>query len=318
MLKTFKLLTATLKTKTIALSLAAVAGAYIASLIPVYLGRVLDGFAYGIGDLIHPIMSFAALYLSSEILNILRRVSVDRMCASFEENLRNKSIGKMLRLPLKDLIKEGSSGEITAKMNESVSGASQLMRILPNDILPALFVGIFVVYQCLAEAPAVVTLIMVAHIATTLAVSIMQIRSQKVHYIPPKPHFIASTIRENIAYGLDTLPSEAEMKAALKRAGIHDDLAAIGDRPLDVTVQEGGSNFSSGQQKKIALCRAYLRKPKFFILDETMANVDIDSIPQLLGSLEDYAGSIGASIIHIAHDQSIISRCDNIVVLQKA
>jgi ABC-type multidrug transport system fused ATPase/permease subunit len=549
MFKIFKLLSTELRIKCVIFSLVAIAGAYITSLVPVYLGKVLDGFAVGAAALIYPILSFSVLFLLTEALSIFRRVSVDRMCASFEEDLRNRSIRQMLRLPLKELAEKGASGELTAKMNQSVAGASQLMKLFPNDVLPALFVGIFVVIQCIRQAPFIFALMMLAYIISTLSVSLLQIRSQKgirekiilqktkldgeicqsvnlngieqirvlnaedaevrrlapqtmqiklteqrhhlfmggfdsckhliktvffggmlftgiimvskgnmtgggmvavvllfqqlmkplddwyrcldegsacsikaamlseilslstdsafnipeyefnfnqsgveiddyevlspkgdktlskgnnlcfrtggstalvarnaggksslwkgivrlypiagtlrlfgvdwrqisqktltrlIHIIPQYPNFFSGTVRDNIVYGLDTPPDDAALLTVLKKACIYNDLKAIEDNPLDVMIQEGGKNFSGGQQKKIAICRAYLREPKFFVLDESMANVDAESISKILSNFEEYANSIGASIIHIAHDQNVINRCKNIVNLQSA
>ena len=82
---------------------------------------------------------------------------------------------------------------------------------------------------------------------------------------------------------------------------------------LALPVTESGKNFSGRQLQRLTLARAFLRKPKVFILDESTANLDSENMDAVLGNLEAYALKNGAGICYISHDNRIVSRCDRVV-----
>jgi ABC-type multidrug transport system fused ATPase/permease subunit len=142
---------------------------------------------------------------------------------------------------------------------------------------------------------------------------------QFVHYIPQSPFFFAGTVRDNLTYGLPMKPSDEDLIIALTNSCIYDELLNLSlgyPTPLDYTVQENGKNLSGGQLKRLAISRAFLRSPKIYVLDETLANIDEQTIKAILTNFESYARRIGAGIVHISHEPCIVSRCDKTVKLE--
>ncbi len=152
--------------------------------------------------------------------------------------------------------------------------------------------------------------------------------AEHVFYLTQQSVFFAGTLRENLVYGLDNPPADAELAHALRQACIFRELAGktkkdtaslpefdAASAVLDLPVAEEGSNFSGGQKQRIALARAFLRRPDWFILDESTANLDKKTATSVLDNLERYAASLSAGIIHISHDPAVMARCEEILTL---
>jgi ABC-type transport system involved in cytochrome bd biosynthesis fused ATPase/permease subunit len=80
-------------------------------------------------------------------------------------------------------------------------------------------------------------------------------------------------------------------------------------------LQEGGRPLSGGELKRLAIARAFLRSPSFYLMDEVFAGVDSEMTRRILDSLKEHAQKINAGIIHITHDENIKARCDQTIDL---
>ena len=162
-MKVFKYLTNKLRLSCVAVTIVAVLGASIASIWPVLLSDIYDDISNGVinnvKDGMIPFIVFGCVFAVAEVIAIFRRVWVDKISASFEKDLRNKSIEKLLHLPTK-FFNNNTSGEYTAKINQSVAGASQLVKVVCNNIVPAVFVNTFTVIQVLRKAPISIAVIL--------------------------------------------------------------------------------------------------------------------------------------------------------------
>lgn len=87
------------------------------------------------------------------------------------------------------------------------------------------------------------------------------------------------------------------------------------ERALGYTISEGAANLSGGQRQRLSLARAFLRRPKLYIFDESTANLDEQTAAAVLTNLERHAAADGAGILYISHDQNVVDRCDQVIVL---
>jgi ATP-binding cassette subfamily B protein len=80
------------------------------------------------------------------------------------------------------------------------------------------------------------------------------------------------TIRENLLYAQPKATVD-EMIAATSAAAIHQSIMKF-DANYDTVVGERGINLSGGERQRIAIARAFLRNPRFLILDEAFSSLD--------------------------------------------
>ncbi|KAJ2037258.1 hypothetical protein GGI08_008505, partial [Coemansia sp. S2] len=84
---------------------------------------------------------------------------------------------------------------------------------------------------------------------------------------------------------------------------------------LDKSVEDCFGSFSSGQQQLFGLCRVIMRRQKIIVLDETTANVDLEtdkSVQELIR--KEFSD---CAVLTIAHRLETIMNSDRIIVMDK-
>ena len=107
-----------------------------------------------------------------------------------------------------------------------------------------------------------------------------------------------------------------EIIKALKIAQAYD---FVKDYPdfLEHRVNRGGTNFSGGQRQRVALGRAIVRKPKVFLMDEPLSNLDAKLRNQMRAELILLRKKINTTFIYVTHDQvEAMTLGDRIVVMK--
>lgn len=140
-----------------------------------------------------------------------------------------------------------------------------------------------------------------------------------LYYVPQSTFFFAGTVRDNLVYGLDADFTDGQLLDALRQACLIGDYEGVlcrePERALAYTISEGAANLSGGQRQRLSLARAFLRRPKLYIFDESTANLDEQTASAVLTHLERHAAADGAGILYISHDQNVVDRCDQVIVL---
>jgi len=132
-------------------------------------------------------------------------------------------------------------------------------------------------------------------------------RSQMISYLGHKPELLSDTIYNNIALG-----ANLDITEVLKDVCFDKDLSSMQDGQ-DTLVGNGGIRLSGGQQARIALARALIKKSRIIILDDPFSAVDMNTEKQIIQRLrENYSNSI---IILISHRLAIFKIIDKILLL---
>lgn len=137
---------------------------------------------------------------------------------------------------------------------------------------------------------------------------------KNLSYISQSPYLFAGTIKENIAIGVNREPSQKEINETAKKAGIMKWIESLPEG-YNTLVGEGGRGLSGGEKQRIALARAFLKKPTVILFDEPTTGLDLHTEQILQQSLAEL--SRNATVITIAHRLHTIRNSDKIVFLEK-
>ena len=85
---------------------------------------------------------------------------------------------------------------------------------------------------------------------------------------------------------------------------------------LETLLDRRPGQLSGGQKQRVAIGRAIVRKPKVFLFDEPLSNLDAELRVQMRSELIDLHRRLGATMIYVTHDQvEAMTLADRIVVM---
>lgn len=121
------------------------------------------------------------------------------------------------------------------------------------------------------------------------------------------------TLRNNITL-FESRYTDEQVKAAIRHVGLDNVLQRF-EHGLDEVLTQSGNTLSGGERQRIALARMELLNTPFIILDESFANLDIQSTQRILSDL---TRTKGKTVIYIGHQLSeeITSLFDEIVEIR--
>jgi multiple sugar transport system ATP-binding protein len=148
------------------------------------------------------------------------------------------------------------------------------------------------------------------------------IDDKKVNDLSPKDRDIAMvfqsyalyphmTVRENISFGLKMRKHKPE--EIVKRVAAASDMLGIND-----LLDRFPKQLSGGQRQRVALGRAIVRKPKVFLFDEPLSNLDAKLRVQMRTEIKKLHERLQATIIYVTHDQIEAMTMGTRIVLMKA
>ncbi|MDQ1655019.1 MAG: ATP-binding cassette, subfamily bacterial CydD [Cryptosporangiaceae bacterium] len=122
---------------------------------------------------------------------------------------------------------------------------------------------------------------------------------------------LPSSIRDNIRIGRPAA-SHAEVEHAVAAAGLADVVARLPEG-LDTPLGEGGSGLSTGEARRIAIARAFLRDAALWVLDEPTAHLDPRAEAKVIDALHN--ATRGRTVIVATHSAALARSADTVLTI---
>ena len=118
-------------------------------------------------------------------------------------------------------------------------------------------------------------------------------------------------VKENIEFGL--INSKVPKEERERR--INDICGTVGLLPF---LKRKPGQLSGGQRQRVALARAMVKKPRVFLMDEPLSNLDAKLRNQMRTELIELNKQLGTTFVYVTHDQTeAMSMATDIVLMNK-
>ncbi|MBH0166875.1 thiol reductant ABC exporter subunit CydD [Fictibacillus sp. 7GRE50] len=136
---------------------------------------------------------------------------------------------------------------------------------------------------------------------------------EQISYISQSPYIFSGTIAENISIGSSKKVDMVEIRAAAESTGLSSMIESL-ESGYNTIIGEGGRGLSGGEKQRLALARAFVKRPKFILFDEPTTGLDLMTESILQQSINELGEN--ATIVTVAHRLNTIIDADQIYFIQ--
>lgn len=179
-----------------------------------------------------------------------------------------------------------AAGESVALMGPSGAGKTTLLRLIAGLTTPV-------------EGRIIVS----GHELTTGTADAWRAR---LGWMPQAPHFINSSLADNVSFG-----QTGDLDEALRAAAVGSVVDAL-PGGKQAHLGETGGGFSGGEARRITLARAIFAGPDILLADEPTADLDQATAAMVMAGLNELADR-GCSLVVATHDVALAERMDRII-----
>jgi ATP-binding cassette subfamily C protein CydD len=134
----------------------------------------------------------------------------------------------------------------------------------------------------------------------------------QIAWVPQFPHLFARSVADNVRLGRPGA-TDAEVRVAARAAHAEEFVEAL-PRGFDTVLGEGGRGLSVGQQRRLAVARAFLCDAPLLLLDEPTAGLDADSEAAVSAALQRLCE--GRTVLLATHRTELITASYRVVHLE--
>ncbi len=120
-----------------------------------------------------------------------------------------------------------------------------------------------------------------------------------VLYMHQNPYLFDTTVAENVGYGLVSFTNKEKQRKIMQ---------ALERLQMNHLAIQHISKLSGGERQKVAMARAWVRKPSLLLMDEASSNLDSHSISIQKTMIMELL-SEGASIVMTSHSKNKLTSC---------
>jgi ATP-binding cassette subfamily B protein len=133
-----------------------------------------------------------------------------------------------------------------------------------------------------------------------------------IGYVPQETFLFSTTVKENIAFGVDNA-SMKQIESAAEKANVLQNILEF-EKKFETIVGERGITLSGGQKQRTAIARALIKDPSIIILDDSLSAVDTKTEDEILSHLREQRS--GNTTIMISHRISTVKNANIIFYLE--
>ncbi len=136
-----------------------------------------------------------------------------------------------------------------------------------------------------------------------------------IAYVPQEPIILDEKISTNISLETDEKEINYEkLQYAINKANF-DQVVEKFPKKIETKVGDNGVRLSGGQNKRLALSRAFYHGKKIIVIDEATSALDFKTESLIAEEIRVIKGK--ATIVIISHSENILKYCDNIYTIKE-
>jgi len=150
---------------------------------------------------------------------------------------------------------------------------------------------------------------------------VISIGGAPINNVPPRDRDIAMVFQSYALYPHMTVHDNMGFSLKLRRTPKREIAARVQAAArtlgLDELLDRKPRQLSGGQRQRVAMGRAIVRKPRVFLMDEPLSNLDAKLRVQMRGEIGRIQRELGVTTIYVTHDQTEAMTLGDLVAVMR-